>query len=71
LSIVEARSALLIIDDREKIIRLRFKRINAYMRNGVEQKEEVQRDTSAYRWRELDGDNKQEPDNTLTKEIHW
>ena len=41
------------------------------MRNGYKQRGEVQKDTSGYRWRELGGDNKQEPDNTLTKEIHW
>jgi hypothetical protein len=45
--------------------------MNTYMRNGDEQKGEVQRDTSAYCWHKLGGDNKQEPENTLTKEIHW
>jgi hypothetical protein len=45
--------------------------MNTYMINGDEQKGGVQRDTSAYRWRELGGDSKQEPDNTLTKEIRW
>ena len=55
----------------KNVIPLRFKRINNYMRNGDEQKGEVQRDTSAYRWHELGDDGKQEPDNTLTKEIHW
>jgi hypothetical protein len=40
------------------------------MSNGDESKGEVQKDTSAYRWRELCDDGKQEPDNTLTKEIH-
>jgi len=44
--------------------------MSTYMRNGDEQQGEAQRNTSAYRWRELGGDNKQEPDNTLTKEIH-
>jgi hypothetical protein len=32
--------------------------MNTYMRNGDEQKGEVQLDTSAYCWRELGGDNK-------------
>jgi hypothetical protein len=45
--------------------------MNTYMRNANEQKGEVQRDTSAHRWRELGGDGKQEPDNSLAKEIHW
>jgi hypothetical protein len=45
--------------------------MNTYMRNGNEQKGEVQRDTLAYCWHKLGGDNKQEPENTLTKEIHW
>jgi hypothetical protein len=45
--------------------------MNTYKSNGDEQKREVQRDTSAYRWRELGGDRKQEPENTLKKEIHW
>jgi hypothetical protein len=34
-------------------------------------RKEVQRDTSAYRWRELGDDSKQEPGNTLTREIRW
>jgi hypothetical protein len=45
--------------------------MNSYMINGDEQKGEVQRDISAYSWRELGGDSKQEPDNALTKEIRW
>jgi hypothetical protein len=45
--------------------------MNTYTRNGDEKKGDVQRDTPVYRWRELGDDNKQEPDNTLTKEIHW
>jgi hypothetical protein len=45
--------------------------MNTYMRNGDEQKGEVQRDTSTDRWQELGGDGKQEPNNTLTKEIRW
>jgi hypothetical protein len=45
--------------------------MNTYMRNGDEQKGEVRRNTSAYCWCELGGDDEQEPDNTLTKEIHW
>jgi hypothetical protein len=40
------------------------------MRNGDEQKGKEQRNTSAYRWRKLGEDDKQEPDNTLTKETH-
>ena len=42
--------------------------MSTYMRNGGKQKGGVQRDTSAYSWRELGDDGKQEPDNTLTKE---
>jgi hypothetical protein len=45
--------------------------MSTYMTNGDEQKGEVQREISAYCWRELGGDNEQEPDNTLMKEIHW
>jgi hypothetical protein len=45
--------------------------MNTYMRNADEQKGEVPGDTSTYRWRELRGDGKQEPDNALTKKIHW
>jgi len=32
--------------------------MKTYMRNGDKQKGEVQRDTPAYRWRELGGDGK-------------
>jgi hypothetical protein len=45
--------------------------MNTYKSNGDEQKGEVQRDMSAYRRRELGEDGKQEPENTLKKEIHW
>jgi hypothetical protein len=48
-----------------------FKRMSTYTRNADESREEVQRDKSAYRWRELGGDSKEEPGNTLTKEIYW
>ena len=52
-----------------KIIPLKFKKMNNYMRNGDEQRGEVQRDKSAYQWHELGGDGKQDIDNTLTKEV--
>jgi hypothetical protein len=55
----------------KKVLRFRSKIMNTYMRNGDEQKGEVQRDTSTDRWQELGGDGKQEPNNTLTKEIRW
>jgi hypothetical protein len=41
------------------------------MTNGGEQKGDAQRDKSAYRWRELGCDGKQEPENALTMEIQW
>lgn len=41
--------------------------MNTCMRNGDERKGEVQRDTSTYRWCELDDYGKQEPENTLEK----
>ena len=55
----------------KKALRSMFKRMSTYTRNADESKGEVQRDKSAYRWRELGGDSKQEPGNTLTKEIYW
>ena len=45
--------------------------MSTYVRNGDEQKGEVQRNTSAYRRRELGGDSQQEPNNALMKEMHW
>ena len=45
--------------------------MSTYTIYGDERKGEVQRATSAYRWRELGGDSKKEPDNTLTKKIRW
>jgi hypothetical protein len=71
LSHSRAQSTSFIIDNSEKGLRLRFNIMSTYMRNGDEQKGEVQRDTSTNHWRELGGDDKQETNNTLTKEIHW
>ena len=45
--------------------------MSTYMRNDDEQRREVQRDTSTYRWRELGDHGKQEPENALAKKMHW